>query len=242
MNNTHIPFDEETWPTLPDYFDRLPEPVHIHMWGIEGASDGERETAVLGRTLAEHFDKITFKLFSRRHNYNYWPVLGIMGDKNGQPVDYGVRIIGWPKGYQITSLITAVQVVSFQAQTLEPLTRIQLQKLPAAITIEVLSAADNEGGALVAKIAFGLAVADEKVKSYLIMTDEFPEAIVRYSVNKLPHTVVNGRTHIEGVVDELMMMKQIAQAIKRQSQHSPDIRIDSGSSKIYHHKKFCRGG
>jgi hypothetical protein len=29
--------------------------------------------------------------------------------------------------------------------------------------------------------------------------------------------VINGRTHIEGVIDEPMMMKQIAQAIKRQT-------------------------
>ncbi len=215
INNNHYPFDEETWQTLPDYFDRLPEPVHIHMWGIEGASQGEGETAVLGRTLADHFNKISFKLFPRRKNYNFWPVLGIMGDKAGKPVDYGVRIIGWPKGYQITSLIAAIQVVSFQAQTLEPLTRIQLQRLPQEIAIELISSADNEGGALMAKIAFGLAVANEKVKSYLIMADEFPDALVRYSVNQLPHTVVNGRVHIEGVIDERMMMKQIAQAIKR---------------------------
>jgi alkyl hydroperoxide reductase subunit AhpF len=215
IGKTHYPFDAETWEQLPGFFDNLPQPVHLHLWGIEGASDGERETAVLCRTLADHFDKINLKQFSRRKNYNFWPVLGIMGDKDGQPVDYGVRIIGWPKGYQITSLITAIQVVSFQAQTLEPLTRIQLQKLPAEVEIEVLSAADDEGGALVAKIAFGLAVANEKVKSYLIMADEFPQAMVRHSAYTLPHTVVNGRVHISGVIDEPMMMKQIAQAIKQ---------------------------
>lgn len=214
-SSTHLPFDDETWQQLPGFFDNLPQPVHLHLWGIEDASDGERETAVLCRALAGHFDKINLKQFSRRKNYNFWPVLGVMGNKDGRPIDYGVRIVGWPKGYQLTSLITAIQVVSFQAQTLEPLTRIQLQKLPADVTIEVLSAADNEGGALVAKIAFGLAVANEKIKSYLIMADEFPEAAVRYSAYSLPHTVVNGRTHIEGVIDEPMLMKQIAQAIKR---------------------------
>lgn len=217
MNNTHYPFDAETWEQLPGFFDKLPQAVHLHYWGIEGASDGERETAVLCRTLADHFDKINLKQFSRRKDYNFWPVLGVMGDKEGKPVDYGVRIIGWPKGYQLTSLITAIQVVAFQAQTLEPLTRIQLAQLPAEVTIEVLSAANDEGGALVAKIAFGLAVANEKVKSYLIMADEFPQALIRHSAYTLPHTVVNGRVHIAGVIDEPTMMKQIAQAIKRQS-------------------------
>ncbi|MEJ2749069.1 MAG: hypothetical protein P8183_14360, partial [Anaerolineae bacterium] len=91
MNNTHTPFDAETWEQLPAFFDKLPGAVHLHLWGIEGASDGERETAVLCRTLADHFDKINLKQFSRRKNYDFWPVLGVMGDKDGKPVDYGVR-------------------------------------------------------------------------------------------------------------------------------------------------------
>jgi hypothetical protein len=39
--------------------------------------------------------------------------------------------------------------------------------------------------------------------------------MVRHSAYTLPHTVVNGRVHISGVIDEPMMMKQIAQAIKQ---------------------------
>jgi len=35
-----------------------------------------------------------------------------MGDENGKPVDHGVRIIGWPKGFQITSLIAAIQALN----------------------------------------------------------------------------------------------------------------------------------
>jgi hypothetical protein len=49
------------------------------------------------------------------------------------------------------------------------------------------------------------------------MADEFPEALIRHSAYTLPHTVVNGRNHIEGVIDERTMMKQIAQAIERQT-------------------------
>jgi len=222
MTDNHHPFDAETWKQLPDYFDQLPELVHIHMWGIEGATQGEGETAVLGRALAERFDKINFKLFSRRKNYSYYPVLGFMGDLGGKPVDFGVRIIGWPRGAQLTSLITAVQSVAFKGQTLEPVTRIQLSRLPTDVTIEVITAADDEGGALMAKIAFGLAVASEKVKSYLIMGDEFSDAIIRYSVNNLPHMVINGRVHIEGVVGEQVVMEHIARALKSTGQKERD--------------------
>ena len=64
------------------------------------------------------------------------------------------------------------------------------------------------------KIAFGLATAHDQIKSYLIMADQFPEAAVRYSAYRLPHTVINGRVHIEGVVDETALIKHLAQAVK----------------------------
>ena len=214
------PFDEETWAQLPSFFDKLPEPVRLHMWGEEMATDGERETAVLCRALADHFDQIRFRQFPRRINYNYWPVIGVQGEQEGETgepetVDYGVRIIGWPTGYQLTSLISAIQVVSFRGQTLEPRTRIQLARLPEAVDLEILTAADNETGALVAKHAFGLAVASEKVRVFLIMADMFPEALVQFSVNELPHTVVNGRYHIEGPLEEEQLLEHIAAALRQ---------------------------
>lgn len=223
---THHPFDEETWAQLPSFFDQLPQPVRLHLWGDETASQGERETAVLCRALADRFDKIEFAAFPRRVNYPYYPVIGVMGSREAEseaapatrpeaePVDYGVRLIGWPRGYQLTSLITAIQVVAFKGMTLEPVTRIRLHKLASEVGIEVLTTADDEAGALMGKIAFGLAVASPHVRAYLIMADQFPEAVIRYSVNRVPHTVINSRVHLEGVVGEEVVMRHLAQAVK----------------------------
>jgi hypothetical protein len=168
----------------------------------------------------------------RRANYPYYPVIGVMGgagDTAGSPsekspgvesVDYGVRLIGLPAGYQITSLIAAIQVVSFQAQSLEPLTRIKLrqleQKSGGEILIEILTTAGDEGGALVAKHAFGLAVASPRARALLIMADAFPEAAVRYSSRHFPHTVINGRFHVSGVVDEVALLAHIQRSLHNQ--------------------------
>jgi alkyl hydroperoxide reductase subunit AhpF len=131
-------------------------------------------------------------------------------------VDYGVRLIGLPTGYQMTSLIVAIQTVSFQAQTLEPLSRIKLrqieQQTTGEIILELLTTADDEGGPLVAKPAFGFAVASPRIRTLLIMADAFPEAAVRHSAHTFPHTIINGRTHISGVVEEAALLKQIHRA------------------------------
>ncbi len=206
-------FDGETWAELNPILANLPKSVHLHLWGDVDASAGEQEAAVLCQTLADHFESIQFRLFPRRVNYPYYPVIGIMGEEGGETVDFGLRIIGLPKGYQMTSLITALQAVAFQGMTLEPTTRIKLHKLSDEVNVELMTSAENEGGPLMAKIAFGLAAASSYIRSYLIMSDVFPEANLRYSIKIIPHMVINGRVHVEGVVSEDVIVDHIAMAV-----------------------------
>lgn len=211
-------FDDETWQHLHAAFDRLPNTVQLNLWGDPDLSPGESEAARLCETLAGHFHQITFRPLPRRVNYDYYPVIGVMGIEQGEEVDYGLRIIGLPAGYQLTSLIAAVQAASFRGVTLEPKTRLMLQGLSTAVTLELLTAADNETGALVAKHGFGLAVASTQIRTYLIMGDAFPSALIKYSVNELPHTVINGRYHVSGLIeDEEQLLRHIARVVKDQT-------------------------
>lgn len=190
------------------------------MWGDE--TEGglfEKEAIRIGRVLAEAFPAISFQLEPRRPSYDFYPVIGVMAVGSDGPVDYGVRLIGLPRGYQMTTLIAALQVVSFQGQTLEPVTRIRLRSLeaidpPPAITIEVLTSAEDEQGTLIAKHAFGMAVASPRVRAYAIMTDVFPQAALMYSAAYLPHTVIDGRIHFDGPLGETELLKQVGLAVE----------------------------
>ncbi len=200
---------------LAGFLQELPNPVRIHYWGLEDASREENEALRLCRALAERFANIGLRTFSRKASYRYYPVLGFMGVDGGKKIDYGVRIIGLPNGYQLTSLIAAIQAVSFRGVTLEPLTRIKLQKLETDITLELITADSDEYGGIVAKTAFGLAVASEKVRTFLIMSNMFPEAAIQNSAYALPHLVVNGRVHLSGVANEETILKHIALAAQQ---------------------------
>lgn len=213
-NQNHHPFDAETWSLLPGFFDQMPHRVFLSLWADPQASIGEAEAAKLCRALADHFEKIEFGIFPRRINYSFYPVIGAKGLEEDEEIDYGVRIIGLPAGVQLTALIAAIQAVSFRGVTLEPRTRLLLQNLKQDVRLEILTAADDEAGALMAKTAFGLAVASPHIRSFLIMADVFPEAIDRYSAQRLPHTVINGRHHLEGVLDEESLVRRIAAALK----------------------------
>lgn len=214
MNDTPHPFDEKTWAQLPALFENLPEPVHIILWGDPAASAAEKETAVLLQSLTDRFDTLTTQILPRRINYDFYPVLGVMGGSAEAWHDFGVRLIGQPNGYAMTSFVTAVQAVAFRGMTLEAVTRIKLKQLNQPVNIELFSAADNEAGALMAQPLFNMAVVNEQIRTFFVMADQFPTAVNRYSLNYLPHMVLNGRVHMEGVVDEEEILKQIGTAVK----------------------------
>ncbi|MBK8902879.1 MAG: hypothetical protein IPM53_16945 [Anaerolineaceae bacterium] len=214
MNNISHPFDDETWAQLPTLLENLPEPVHLILWGDPAASEAEKETTVLLQSLTDRFHQLTYQVLPRRINYHFYPVLGVMGGPAEDWHDFGVRLIGLPNGYAMTSLITAVQAVSFRGMTLEAMTRIKLKQLTQPVNIELFSAADNEAGALMAQPLFNMAVVNEHIRTFFVMTDQFPTAVDRYSLNYLPHMVINQRVHLEGVVDENEILKQIATAVK----------------------------
>jgi hypothetical protein len=69
-----------------------------------------------------------------------------------------------------------------------------------------------------AQVAFNMAVFSPWIRTFAIMVDSFPDALIRYSVNTLPHTVVNGRIHVEGVVDEQSLLQHIAAAVRNKSE------------------------
>jgi alkyl hydroperoxide reductase subunit AhpF len=60
---------------------------------------------------------------------------------------------------------------------------------------------------------FNMAVVNDHIRTFFIMADQFPTAVTRYSLNYLPHMVLNGRVHREGVVDEGEILKQIGTAV-----------------------------
>lgn len=214
-----VPFDKETWQQMPDFIGNLTEPVCLHVWGDETATGAEREAARLAILLAEHFPRqLSYRLLPRRINYPYYPVIGIMAGTAEASTDLRLRIIGLPIGFQMTSLVAAIQAVSFRGQTLEPLSRLKLHRMMAVaredIAIEVLTSAQDEAGAITAKAAFGAAASTDRLRTFLIVTDFFPEAARRYSAAYLPHIVINKRVHFSGPLDEDGLIHQIGIAVK----------------------------
>jgi alkyl hydroperoxide reductase subunit AhpF len=59
-----------------------------------------------------------------------------------------------------------------------------------------------------------LAVVSPWIRTYVIRGDVFPEAVIRYSINRVPHLVINERVHMEGIVDEKVILEHIATSFR----------------------------
>jgi len=209
-------FDDETWAQLPSLLAHLPESVHLVVWGDEN-SPHDAEAARLCQVLADHFAPISTEIRQRTPNYDYWPVIGVMRGTAVTHEDCGVRLIGLPRGYAMTVFIAAIQAVAFRGMTSEAVTRIQLSKLEKEVRAELVTASDNEAGVMMAHPLTNMAAASPNVRVFIIMADQFPVIVERYSVQYLPHTVLNGRVHIEGVVEEKEILAHMATAVNRTS-------------------------
>jgi alkyl hydroperoxide reductase subunit AhpF len=216
MDDWQQRFDPDSWANLPAFFEQMPEAVRLVIWGDEEGSSSEREAVALARMLSDRFEQIGLELRPRRAEHAFYPVIGVLAETDTGVTDYGVRIIGLPLGYQMTSLVAAIQAVSFRGMTLEARTRIRLHKLASSVTLELVTAADDEAGAAIAYLLFNIAVVSPFVRSYLIMGDLFPEALLRFSVKIVPHLVINDRSHISGPISEEGLLKQIAATLRRQ--------------------------
>jgi hypothetical protein len=199
---------------LDPYLFHLPKPVRLVMWGDPALSWPEEEGEQLGQTLSGRYPQIQFALRPRRINFHYYPVLGVMGLDENEEVDHRVRMVGLPAGVQINSLVGAVQAVAFQAQNIETKTRILLSKLTQPVKLELMTGAENEAGAVMSTLISGLAVASAHIAAYTVMADLFPQIATRYSVRNLPHLVINGRYHVEGLLDEERFLPHLARAIR----------------------------
>jgi alkyl hydroperoxide reductase subunit AhpF len=207
-------FEDETWAQLPQFLDHLPRPVALHVWGNAQSSHLEMEALRLAQALSQRFEPISYRVLPRRIDFPYYPVVGVLGLEDDEAIDFGLRFIGPPSGLQLTSFVGAIQSVAFRGMTSEARTRIHLQRLTTELRLELITSAEDEAGTVMAHQIFNMAVASPYVRAYVIMGDLFPDALLRYSVSHVPHLVIDGRVHVDGVVGEDAILRLMARATK----------------------------
>jgi glutaredoxin-like protein len=194
----------------------MPGPVKLVMFTQEMECPTCREARQLAEEFATLSEKLTLETYNlmidtervKEYNVDRVPTLCVVGAK-----DYGIRFNGVPAGYEFTSLVNAVRLVSGGDGGLKPETRDRLAKIAKPVDIQTFVTLTCPYCPAMAFQAQRMAIESDNVSASVVDSAEFPHLANLYQVMAVPKTVIN-RTHsFEGAVPEERLIEEIEKAL-----------------------------
>jgi glutaredoxin-like protein len=201
-------------------FERLKDPVEILMFTQEMECQYCRETHMIVDEIADLSDAITVEIhdfiadkeLAEQYGIDKIPAIAILrgGD---EPKDYAIRYYGIPSGYEFSSLIEDVMMVSQGESGLSEATKAQVAVLTKPVHLQVFVTPTCPYCPRAVRLAHQLAVESDLIRADMVEAIEFPHLSIKYQVQGVPRTVINETVHIEGAVPEPMLMARFKEAV-----------------------------
>jgi glutaredoxin-like protein len=174
------------------------------------------ETRELLEELAELSDKIRLQVYDfekdktevEQYKVDKIPAIVMMDEK-----DYGIRFYGIPAGYEFTSLIEAIKMISSGETMLSAEGKKFLDGLEKEVHLQVFVTPTCPYCPPAVVLAHHMAYYSPKVKADMVEATEFPQLAVKYNVMGVPRTVINETAFIEGAAPENMLIEKIKIAL-----------------------------
>ena len=140
------------------------------------------------------------------------PALVVM-QGGARPKDYGLRFYGIPSGYEFSTLIEDIRLVSRGQPELSAATREALARLAAPVRIQVYVTPTCPYCPRAVLLAHKLAMASDWITADMVEAQEFPHLANRYQVYGVPRTVIADVIHVEGAVPEAALVSRLLQVL-----------------------------
>ncbi len=167
----------------------------------------EEVAGLSGRLSLEVLNLLTDADRARELQVDKVPALVIAGER-----DYGIKFYGVPAGFEFTSLLAAIALVSRRDSGLKPETRARLATLRAAVDLQVFTTLTCPYCPAAVVTAHRFALESPMVTAAAVDSGEFPQLAGLYDVLAVPRTVVNRQRHIEGVASEDKLLEEVLAA------------------------------
>lgn len=175
-----------------------------------------KETHQLLEDVIKANDKLKLEIFHfekdakevKRDGIDKIPAIAVIGKK-----DHGIRFYGIPAGYEFSSLLNAILLVSTGVNKLtkETMTFLDALKKPVHLQVMVTPTCPYCPGAVM--LAHQFALYSDKVKADMVEISEFPHIGNKYSVQGVPRTVINEKWFQEGAAPEAMLVAKIKESL-----------------------------
>jgi len=169
----------------------------------------EEVAAVTEKIRLESFDFVADSEAVEKYGIKRIPAVAVTDESE---TDYGVLFYGIPGGYEFSSLIEALKLVSTGETGLEQETRDYLDGLDKDVHLQVFVTPTCPycPGAVI--LGHRMAYYSPRVRSDMVEATEFPDLSMKYNVMGVPRTVINETEFQEGAAPEHMLIEKIKTA------------------------------
>ncbi len=152
------------------------------------------------------FDQDTEEV--KKNSIDKIPAIAIIGDE-----DFGIRFYGIPSGYEFSSLLNSILMVSTGVVKLTNETKAFLDNLAKPVHIQVFVTPTCPYCPPAVILAHSMAFYSKMVSSDMVEVSEFPHIANKYSVQGVPRSVINEKWFMEGAAPENMIIEKIKESL-----------------------------
>lgn len=182
----------------------LRRPVRLVFFTQTHACAACKEQAGLLEELATLSDKLSVQVrdfladaeLAKRFRIDKVPATVLLEGET----DFGVRFYGVTGGYEFSSLLEAIEMISTGESGLEPQVRQLAGRISVPTHLEILVTLTCPYCPSMVHLAHQLAFINDNVRADMIDASEFPTLVERYQVQGVPRTVINERPAFEGAL------------------------------------------
>jgi len=179
-----------------------------------------KEIKMLLEEVAELSDKIEvqeFNFFSdkekvSKYNLEESPVIVFLND-TGE--DTGIRFYGIPSGYEFSTFVEDIVMISSGKHQLSEKAVEEISKIDKPIEIKVFVTPTCPYCPKAVFLAHQLAFINKNIVGKMIESMEYQEWAQKYNVYGVPKNIVNDSVEFEGAVPEKVFVKQVLEAYNK---------------------------
>ena len=169
-----------------------------------------RELCKLSETLKlEVHDLVLDGDTALNYKVDKTPATAVVGGR-----DHGIRFYGLTGGYEFTSLLEAILLVSGGKSNLDPQLEEMVKRIKDPVHLEVMTTLTCQYCPEMVRVAHEFAFVNDNIRADMVESSEFPELVRKYQVTGVPRTLINGAHPFDGALPAAAAYLEIIKAMQ----------------------------
>ncbi len=208
--------DEKSRSELRKILESLVSPVKLILFTQEYACPPCTQQHQLLEELVSLSKKLELQIYdfvsnseeAKSYGIGKIPATLVIGEK-----DHGIRFYGLTAGYEFTSFLESILMVSTGFSGLDPQLEVLVEGIKETIHLQVLVSLTCPYCPKMVHVADQFAFANENIQADMIEVSQFPQLAQKYDVTGVPKTVINEAYSFEGALPAENVYFEVLKAV-----------------------------